>query len=507
MPFPRIKRDTKFAAYIRRIGLFFDKSELASTRIKYIGFFDKKLPHGTRIPFFTSLIHKMVKITKPFQIRSLLIHASPESDVKSYVYMLLADPADEATILTEMQQFTCSHTKFYGWETFQGNAVPLADKENILMEMNKYATPNMSIVFNGFKDNVLMRSLPQPSQSSKTITRFGTGNSFAVLQDDSDDDEEMAEDTRLRLVKASPSDTDLDVVLCDVCMLDFIQERFVDDMNNSLFIQIYGPANNQIEVHYDQWNHEKVQAVEQILLATLNSFMSNEAQAAGLTKPANPAPPQPIQHQPRNTSPISHKQGYNAKRRKPLFSLTDNQGATYHSASLEGIRKIDVPIPSNNTTLSPGITSYASVTNPSTQATTLTTLPTQYSSITPDNSTLTTDNNDITQHLVDTISKTLRSEFDAQLRGIKDTMTIIQSEASEAKTIATSVDIKMIAQQKEVITNIANLKQGIDNKFKQQDEISIATKTLLEQLVAASTLSQHTPQSHQVRKMIGSRSR
>jgi hypothetical protein len=66
LAFPIIKQDARFATWIRQEGLFFDKSELPSPRIKYIGFFDQKLPHGTRIPFFTSIIRKLEHISKPF---------------------------------------------------------------------------------------------------------------------------------------------------------------------------------------------------------------------------------------------------------------------------------------------------------------------------------------------------------------------------------------------------------------------------------------------------------
>jgi hypothetical protein len=66
LAFPIIKRDARFATWICKDGLFFDKSELPSPRINYIGFFDNKLPHGTQIPFFTSLIRKLVHISKLF---------------------------------------------------------------------------------------------------------------------------------------------------------------------------------------------------------------------------------------------------------------------------------------------------------------------------------------------------------------------------------------------------------------------------------------------------------
>jgi hypothetical protein len=88
LAFPIIKRDARFATWILQEGLFFDRSKLPSPRIKYIAFFDKKLPHGTRIPFFTSLICKLVHIGKPFKISSTLVKASDDSDVQAYAYLL-----------------------------------------------------------------------------------------------------------------------------------------------------------------------------------------------------------------------------------------------------------------------------------------------------------------------------------------------------------------------------------------------------------------------------------
>jgi hypothetical protein len=90
MTFPAIKRNAKFSSWIRQVGLFFDKSELVATRTKYIGFFDKKLPHGTRIPFFTSLLSTLVDISRPYQIMSHLVNAGDhnnKSQVRTYMLM------------------------------------------------------------------------------------------------------------------------------------------------------------------------------------------------------------------------------------------------------------------------------------------------------------------------------------------------------------------------------------------------------------------------------------
>jgi hypothetical protein len=44
-------------------------------------------------------------------------------------------------------------------------------------------------------------------------------------------------------------------------MLDFIQTYFVDTNEEPIFVQIYGPANDQIEVHYETINHIQFQEV------------------------------------------------------------------------------------------------------------------------------------------------------------------------------------------------------------------------------------------------------
>lgn len=156
--FSFFKRNATFAAFIRKEGYFFEKSELKSTRIKYIEFFDKKLPHGTRITFFTALLRKLVHISKPFQILSTLVKASDKSAVQMYAYLLVAAPSDEACILQEMKQFNAPHTNFYGWEKFKDDKQTTeVQREEILTKMNAYVDQNMSILFKGFQDNVLMR--------------------------------------------------------------------------------------------------------------------------------------------------------------------------------------------------------------------------------------------------------------------------------------------------------------------------------------------------------------
>jgi hypothetical protein len=59
--------------------------------------------------------------------------------------------------------------------------------------------------------------------------------------------------------------------------LDFIQEYFVDNLQECIFYQIYGPANDQIEVHFDKKKHKQVQAIEKVIIPTLSQFMTDTA--------------------------------------------------------------------------------------------------------------------------------------------------------------------------------------------------------------------------------------
>lgn len=98
-------------------------------------------------------------------------------------------------------------------------------------------------------------------------------------------------------------------------------------------MQIYGPANNQIEVHYKSPNHSSAQGVETVILETLARFMSESAINTGLnwvdTTVVEP------QHTHENNVP------YTGKRKLPSFSYTKYSHETYHSATVAGRRKVD----------------------------------------------------------------------------------------------------------------------------------------------------------------------
>lgn len=216
IPFANIKKNHRFAAWIRRVGLFFDLSELNATRVKYLGFFDKNLPHSTRIPFFTSLLRKTVKISKPFQILSQQVQAGEDSAVQSYAYIMVASADDEAIFLREMQYFRCVHTNFYEWDKFKDiKQTPLAYRDLILSTMLLYSRSNMSFVLSGFHENNFML-LQMKKKSNDSETTSNNSNRYAALSDDHDDDDVMDENTRLRIVTANVITDDLDDTLKDV---------------------------------------------------------------------------------------------------------------------------------------------------------------------------------------------------------------------------------------------------------------------------------------------------
>lgn len=97
--------------------------------------------------------------------------------------------------------------------------------------MNDYVDQNMSLLFDGFQDNVLMRMTPNSQQEEITKSSVGDPNPYASLQDELDEAEEM-ETTRFNIVNADPFEDDLDETLHDVDMLEFIQQYFVDDFED-----------------------------------------------------------------------------------------------------------------------------------------------------------------------------------------------------------------------------------------------------------------------------------
>jgi hypothetical protein len=138
-----------------------------------------------------------------------------------------------------------------------------------------------------------------------------------------------------------------------VNVLDFIQKHFVDTNEEPIFVQIYGPANNQIEVRYEAIDHIQLQEVEEILIETLNIFMTDSAKNVGIS----PAMPRDVQ-QPGN---IMHRNDNHqrqafrhhirtsdnvappkATRTKPSFRKSNQSNDTYHSASIAGHRKVDI---------------------------------------------------------------------------------------------------------------------------------------------------------------------
>lgn len=87
MKFEAIKNNKKFRLWILQEGLFFDRSELQTTRPKQVGFFDKGLPHSTRLAFFNSMLEQTVKMSRPYQLLSQPVHANDPGKAKSFAYV------------------------------------------------------------------------------------------------------------------------------------------------------------------------------------------------------------------------------------------------------------------------------------------------------------------------------------------------------------------------------------------------------------------------------------
>jgi hypothetical protein len=214
--------------------MFFEKSELPATRTKYIGFFEKQLPHETRIPFVTSIL-LTVKITKPFQIVSQQVYAKEKSEVKIYAYIMMATPADEDIILCEMSHYRCSHTNFYVWGHFKDNKkTPLVERELVLNTMLSYARSNMSLLIGGYKQNTFMQYQMKKKRNDSTPA-LQTENEYAALNDKNDDEDDMDAVLRYNIVSANVEEDDLDNTLKDINLLDYVQEHFVDSIQEPVF--------------------------------------------------------------------------------------------------------------------------------------------------------------------------------------------------------------------------------------------------------------------------------
>jgi hypothetical protein len=249
-----------------------------------------------------------------------------------------------------MKQFSCPHTNFYGWETFKDDKVTsLLTRENILTDMRDYVSQHMSLIFTGFQENVLMRTSPSTTQGASTLN---VGKFFySALEDDDDDDMDIT--TKSHIINANPTTDNLHVTLKAVNMLDFIQTYFVDTNEEPIFVQIYGPVNNRIEVHYEAINHIQFQEVQEIQIETLNIFMTDSDKNVGLS----PAMPGDVQ-QPGNimySNGNHQRQAFRyhirtsdsvapskAKRTKPSFRKSNQSNDTYHSASIAGHIKVDI---------------------------------------------------------------------------------------------------------------------------------------------------------------------
>lgn len=168
-----IKLNPEFAAWIRAQGLFLDSSEIPNTRPKLIGFFDRKLPHTSRIDVFKGFLKKTVSMSRPYQIFSQTINAGDNTDLKCYVYVLKADSKDAETLVKELAKLIrpTSSVRFYPWEDFRDHT-ELAVKRKIITDMTTYARNHASFIFHGIVANDYMRlNINTHNRSNEVNTR------------------------------------------------------------------------------------------------------------------------------------------------------------------------------------------------------------------------------------------------------------------------------------------------------------------------------------------------
>lgn len=157
MTLAEFKQNQDFGNWIRAEGLFLDISEIPCTRPKMLGFFDRKLPHASRIDIFKGFLQSTMNISKPYQIYSQTINAGDGTGLKCHAYVLKADFKDAEIILQDIARSQAtSSTKFYVWEDYRDHT-ELVDKRKFISEMTAYARNHASFIFSGIVANDYMR--------------------------------------------------------------------------------------------------------------------------------------------------------------------------------------------------------------------------------------------------------------------------------------------------------------------------------------------------------------
>lgn len=272
--FEAFRRNKVFSAWLRETGLFIDRSELACTRPKEIGFFNKKLPHDTRIPFFMNAISQMVKFRKPMQILSKPLYEGPGSVLKCFVYVMIADPKDEADILADMANFKHPELEFYQWSAFK-DSKKQTTKVGIINEMNTFARDHSSILIKGLKENCLMRLRSTTSVSDEDY-----------MLDDDDGVDLVDSVTMDSKADEETLDKQVNRQLQDVTCVNFLYNHFIDSEGKPIYVQINGPCNGLTEVVFHNNNWDQARKIEKQFQAVMIKYMTSASIKRGFTNGA-----------------------------------------------------------------------------------------------------------------------------------------------------------------------------------------------------------------------------
>lgn len=342
--FTSFRRDTTFSSFLRNTGLFIERGDLACTRTRQVGFFNKKLPHDTRIPFFTMLLKQMIKFRQPFQIISQPLYEGKGSVLKCFVYVMIADPRHEKELLEDLAVLRTTDLEFHPWSAFR-DSKQRTTKVGIINEMNTFAIGHSSILIQGLQENCMMRLFSTKIPGDE----------------DMDSPEEFVDACTMDNDLFSEYEVDLNYRLQQLSCIEFMYSHFVDSNGIPIYVQINGPINGQFEVVFknDNWDHAR--RIEKQYQATMIPFMTLASIKKAFTNGSRlcQSPPDSIHWRPpilitkvtpANTMNEVSTPPLSKKLQHVNFSFTKNATISYKSAALAGIRKVDIPTTTKLTT-------------------------------------------------------------------------------------------------------------------------------------------------------------
>ena len=437
--FASFRRDKAFSSFLRNTGLFIERGDLACTRARPIGFFNKKLPHDTRIPFFDEALHQIINFRKPFQIVSQPLYEGKGSVLKCYVYFMIADPRHEAELIEDMALLNHPNLEFYLWSSFK-ESKERTKKVGIINAMNTFAIGHSSILIKGIQENCFMRLC-----STKHAD-----------DDDMDAIEEFVDASMMDQDLFEASEQELNQQLSQVHLVQFLHNHLVDSEGHPIYVKVNGPCNGLTEVVFKNDNWDIARKIEKQFQATLIKFMTPASIRKAFTYGAQlvQRPPDHLYWNPpkliTNTAPANTMNDVptpplSKKLRHVNFSYTTKSDYSYRSAALAGTRKVDIP-----STVQ--LTTYAEATAGTTSQ---------------------------TIHHGSIVSTMTEEEIRQKFKSYEDAMTLLKTQVAQLLLVQTETtkavhanQVDMISKHQENKTAIKKLKRNTEKKIKStKDEL------------------------------------